>query len=239
MVWPGWDSQQFRGGIVAGVLFVLPSIFILWALSFIYVAYGNVPWIAAIFYGLKPAVLAIVAVAVIRIGSKALKNAIMWSLALVAFVAIYFFHAPFPLIIISAGILGLIGSKILPQYFRGEIAHPVDVDLKGLLQTSHLITDFPPLPSEPLLNQEVQNQEQQKENGTYSDTNLVIYGGGTLVSLTDPTATTASPLQGFAPSQNVTIVANVTGPPAAWSAMATHLLSGKSCSNASGVIVCS
>src|SRR6267142_2104172 len=84
---------------------------------------------ALIFYGLKPAVLAIVAAAVIRIGSKALKNAVMWSLALAAFVAIYFFRVPFPLIIISAGILGLVGSRILPQYFRGEIAHPLDVDL--------------------------------------------------------------------------------------------------------------
>jgi chromate transporter len=130
-IYIGWLWHKTRGGIVAGALFVIPSIFILWALSYVYVAYGNIPWIAAIFYGLKPAVLAIVAVAVIRIGSKALKNAIMWSLALVAFVAIYFFHAPFPLIIISAGILGLIGSKILPQYFRGEIAHPVDVDLAG------------------------------------------------------------------------------------------------------------
>src|SRR5207302_1843701 len=128
-IYIGWLLHKVRGGIVAGVLFVLPSIFILWTLSYIYVAYGNVPWIAAIFYGLKPAVLAIVAAAVIRIGSKALKNAVMWSLALAAFVAIYFFRVPFPLIIISAGIVGLIGNKILPQYFRGEVAHPLDVDL--------------------------------------------------------------------------------------------------------------
>src|SRR5258708_12273427 len=101
----------------------------LWALSYVYVAFGNIPWIAAIFYGLKPAVLAIVAAAVIRIGSKALKNAIMWSLALAAFVAIYFFHVPFPLIIISAGIVGLIGSKILPQYFRAKMPHPMHLAL--------------------------------------------------------------------------------------------------------------
>src|SRR5258708_21275449 len=106
----------------------------LWALSYVYVAFGNIPWIAAIFYGLKPAVLAIVAAAVIRIGSKALKNAVMWSLALAAFVAIYFFHVPFPLIIISAGVLGIIGNRILPQYFRGEIAHPSDVHLASNLQ---------------------------------------------------------------------------------------------------------
>src|SRR5438128_8251560 len=128
-IYIGWLLHKTRGGIVAGAFFVIPSIFILWALSYVYVAFGNIPWIAAIFYGLKPAVLAIVAAAVIRIGGKALKNAVMWSLALAAFVAIYFFRVPFPLIIISAGILGLVGSRILPQYFRGEIAHPLDVDL--------------------------------------------------------------------------------------------------------------
>ena len=130
-IYIGWLLHKTRGGVVAGALFVIPSIFILWGLSYIYVAYGNIPWIAAVFYGLKPAVLAIVAAAVIRIGNKALKNAVMWSLALAAFVAIYFFRVPFPLIIISAGVLGLIGNKILPGYFRGEIAHKVDVDLAG------------------------------------------------------------------------------------------------------------
>src|ERR1700682_2252134 len=128
-IYIGWLLHKTRGGVIAGALFVIPSIFILWALSYVYVAFGSIPWIAAIFYGLKPAVLAIVTAAVIRIGSKALKNAVMWSLALAAFVAIYFFHIPFPLIIISAGILGLIGNKILPQYFRGESANPSNVDL--------------------------------------------------------------------------------------------------------------
>src|SRR5438132_544225 len=132
-IYIGWLLHKTRGGIVAGAFFVIPSIFILWALSFVYVAFGNIPWIAAIFYGLKPAVLAIVAAAVIRIGGKALKNAVMWSLALAAFVAIYFFRVPFPLIIISAGILGLIGSKIVPEYFRGEVAHPLDLDLASNL----------------------------------------------------------------------------------------------------------
>jgi chromate transporter len=128
-IYIGWLLHKTRGGIVAGAFFVIPSIFILWMLSYVYVAFGNIPWIAAIFYGLKPAVLAIVGAAVMRIGSKALKNAVMWSLALAAFVAIYFFRVPFPLIIIGAGILGLIGSKFLPEYFRGETAHPSDVDL--------------------------------------------------------------------------------------------------------------
>src|SRR6202043_4079255 len=128
-IYIGWLLHKTRGGIVAGALFVVPSIFILWTLSYVYVAYGHVPSIAAIFYGLKPAVLAIVAAAVIRIGSKALKNAVMWALAGAAFIAIYFFHAPFPLIVIGAGVLGLIGSRFLPEYFRGEAAHPSAVDL--------------------------------------------------------------------------------------------------------------
>ena len=120
-IYIGWLLHKTRGGIVAGALFVVPSIFILWTLSYIYVAFGHVPSIAAIFYGLKPAVLAIVAAAVIRIGSKALRNALMWAIALAAFVAIYFFRVPFPVIIISAGIIGLMGGKLLPRFFLGSL----------------------------------------------------------------------------------------------------------------------
>ena len=107
----GWLLHKTWGGIVAGAFFVIPSIFILWTLSYIYVAFGNLPWIAAIFYGLKPAVLAIVAAAVIRIGSRALKNEVMWTLAAAAFIAIFFVHVPFPLIIISAALIGFFGGK--------------------------------------------------------------------------------------------------------------------------------
>ena len=113
----GWLLHRTLGGIVAGGLFVLPSIFVLWGLSFVYVAYGKIPWIAAIFYGLKPAVLAIVAAAVIRIGKKALKNEVMWSIALLAFVAIFFFKIPFPIIIISAGLIGLAGERFWSKKF--------------------------------------------------------------------------------------------------------------------------
>jgi chromate transporter len=120
-IYIGWLLHKTRGGIVAGALFVVPSIFILWTLSYIYVAFGHVSSIAAIFYGLKPAVLAIVAAAVIRIGSKALRNAVMWTIALAAFVAIYFFRVPFPLIVIGAGIVGLIGGKLLPRFFLGSL----------------------------------------------------------------------------------------------------------------------
>ena len=107
----GWLLHKTWGGIVAGAFFVIPSIFILWGLTYIYVTFGNLPWIAAIFYGLKPAVLAIVAAAVIRIGSRALKNEVMWTVATAAFIAIYFFHVPFPLIIIGAALIGFSGGK--------------------------------------------------------------------------------------------------------------------------------
>jgi chromate transporter len=116
-IYIGWLLHKTAGGIVAGAFFVIPSIFVLWTLSFIYAAYGSVPWIAAIFYGLKPVVVAIVAAAVIRIGGKALKNEVLWSIAALAFVAIYFFHAPFPAIIIGAGVIGFVGGKIWPAKF--------------------------------------------------------------------------------------------------------------------------
>lgn len=113
-IYLGWLLHRTWGGIVAGVLFVLPSVFILWALSFVYAAYGNVPWIAAIFYGLKPAVMAIVAVAVIKIGRKALQSLLMWCIAAVAFAAIFFFHVPFPLIILGAALVGFLAERALP-----------------------------------------------------------------------------------------------------------------------------
>jgi chromate transporter len=114
----GWLLHKTRGGIVAGAFFVIPSIFVLWGLSFIYAACGNLPWIAAIFYGLKPAVMAIVAVAVVRIGRKALKNEMMWTLAALAFVAIYFFKVPFPFIIVGAGLIGLLGGRVWKSRFQ-------------------------------------------------------------------------------------------------------------------------
>jgi chromate transporter len=115
-IYIGWLLHKTRGGVIAGALFVIPSIFILWALSYVYVAFGHLAWIAAIFYGLKPAVLAIVAAAVIRIGRRALRTAVMWVTAVAAFVAIYFFHAPFPLIVISAAVLGFMGERFSARF---------------------------------------------------------------------------------------------------------------------------
>ncbi len=125
-IYIGWLLHRTWGGVVAGVLFVLPSMFILWVLSFVYVTYGTVPWVAAIFYGLKPAVLAIVLAAALRIGKKALKNSVMWGVALAAFIAIFFFKAPFPLIVLGAGLLGWVGGHFWKETFSLPTGHGGD-----------------------------------------------------------------------------------------------------------------
>src|SRR2546423_6678791 len=125
-IYIGWLLHKTAGGVVAGALFVIPSMLVLWTLSFIYAAYGNVPWVAAFFYGLKPVVVAIVAAAVIRIGRKALNNGVMWAIAVLAFVAIFFFGAPFPAIIIGAGLIGLIGGRIWPAKFDVIATHQTE-----------------------------------------------------------------------------------------------------------------
>ncbi|MCG3129498.1 MAG: Chromate transport protein [Phycisphaerae bacterium] len=113
----GWLLHRTWGGIVAGVLFVLPGAALLWLLSYVYVTFGKVGWVESLFYGLKPAVIAVVAMAVWRIGSKALKNEVMGALAALAFIAIYFFKIPFPAIVIGAGVIGLLGARVRPDKF--------------------------------------------------------------------------------------------------------------------------
>jgi len=113
----GWLLHRSWGGIVAGGLFVLPSLFILIALSWIYMAHGHTPLVAGLFYGIKPAVTAIVLHAAHRIGSRALKNSALWAIAAASFVAIFALKLPFPLIVLAAGIAGVIGGRIAPQRF--------------------------------------------------------------------------------------------------------------------------
>ena len=119
----GWRLHGARGGIAAGALFVLPSIFILWGLSWLYMAGGEVKWIQGIFYGLIPVVIAIVAAAVKRIGSKALKTPALWGLAIAAFIAIFFFKISFVVIIIVAALIGFLGSKCFPKQFPAGKGH--------------------------------------------------------------------------------------------------------------------
>ncbi len=129
MVLPGPEAQQLAtyigwlmhgawGGVVAGALFVLPSLFILIALTWIYLAFGDVPTVAGILYGIKPAVTAIVLFAAYRIGARALTNAALWGIAAAAFVAIFVFKVPFPYIVLGAGVIGYIGGRVVPAKFR-------------------------------------------------------------------------------------------------------------------------
>jgi chromate transporter len=108
----GWLLHRTAGGLVAGGLFILPGIIAIMALSYIYAAYGNVGFVEALFFGLKAAVLAIVVQAVVRVGKRALRNPIMISIAAIAFVAIFFFAVPFPVIIVAAGLVGFIGARL-------------------------------------------------------------------------------------------------------------------------------
>jgi chromate transporter len=119
----GWMMHRTRGGIVAGTLFVLPSLIILIALSWIYMSYGNLPAIAGILFGIKPAVTAIVVFAAYRIGSRALKNAALWSIAAAAFVAIFALNVPFPFIVLAAGLLGHLGGRYMPAKFATGGGH--------------------------------------------------------------------------------------------------------------------
>ena len=113
----GWLMHRTWGGVMAGGLFVLPSLLILIVLSWLYMAFGEVPAVAGVLYGIKPAVTAIVVSAAYRIGSRALKNGVLWSIALAAFVAIFALNAPFPLIVLVAGCIGFAGGRYAPQWF--------------------------------------------------------------------------------------------------------------------------
>jgi len=113
----GWLMHRSWGGVVAGALFVLPSLFILIALSWVYIALGQVPLVAGVFFGLKPAVAALVVHAAHRIGSRALKNRWLWAIAAAAFVAIFGFDVPFPAIVIAAALIGHFGGRVAPKFF--------------------------------------------------------------------------------------------------------------------------
>ena len=114
----GWMLHGTKGGLVAGVFFILPSMFILLGLSALYVTFGNIPWVYALFAGLKPAVIAIVILALIKIGKKSLHTIFHFVIAGSAFVCIFFFNIPFPIIIIGALILAFVSRKFAPKLFN-------------------------------------------------------------------------------------------------------------------------
>ncbi|MHC1550806.1 chromate efflux transporter [Phyllobacterium sp. K27] len=136
-VYIGWLMHRTLGGIIAGILFVLPGVVSIMALSWIYALYGNVGPVEALFFGLKAAVLAIVVQAVIRIGSRALKNSAMVAIAAASFVAIFGFAVPFPFIILIAGLLGFFGARAGLAAFHGGGGHgkvsKVQIDDAGTL----------------------------------------------------------------------------------------------------------
>jgi len=119
----GWLMHRTAGGLVAGGLFVLPSLLLLILLSTAYMAWGDVPAVAGLLWGIKPAVTAIVAVAAWRIGKRVLRNAWLWALAVAAFLALFALQLPFPLIVVGAGLAGALGGRWLPQHFSAGSAH--------------------------------------------------------------------------------------------------------------------
>jgi chromate transporter len=119
----GWLLHRTWGGLIAGCLFVLPSLFILIALTYIYLRFGNQPKVAGVLYGIKPAVVVIVLFAAYRIGSRALKNKWLWLISLAAFLAIVLFGLPFPLILLLAALIGFVGSKYSPATFSAGGCH--------------------------------------------------------------------------------------------------------------------
>ena len=139
----GWMLHRTWGGIVAGVLFVLPSLFILIGLSWVYIAYGDVPWVAGLFYGIKPAVTAIVLQAAYRIGSRALKNRWLWGIAAASLVAIFALNVPFPAIVAAAALVGYVGGRVAPRHFATGGGH----GQSGASYGPALIDDHTPPPA--------------------------------------------------------------------------------------------
>ncbi|GKS69615.1 chromate transporter [Nitrosomonas sp. PY1] len=117
-IYIGWLLHRTWGGILAGTLFVLPSLFILIALSWIYIAFGDVSIVAGLFYGIKPAVAAIVMQATYRLGSRTLKNNLLWAIAVASFIAIFALNVPFPIIVASAALIGYVGGRVSPSHFK-------------------------------------------------------------------------------------------------------------------------
>ncbi|MDR2248627.1 chromate efflux transporter [Acinetobacter sp.] len=141
-IYIGWLMHRTAGGLVAGILFVLPSLFILIGLSWVYIKFGDVPVIAGIFYGIKPAVTAIVFHATYRIGSRSLKNKFLWLVAIAAFLAIFALKLPFPLIVLAAGIAGYLVSKKYPELLFSAASHKTNSKDYGIA----LIDDNTPTP---------------------------------------------------------------------------------------------
>ncbi len=131
----GWRLHGTLGGVVAGSFFVIPSIFVLWLLSYLAAAHSDVPAITGLLYGVQPVVIAIVVEAVLRIGKRTLNHGILVAFAILAFVALYFLSVPFPLVVIAAAVGGLLLSRAVPGAFRGR-GHGVEEEDEGAVDRS-------------------------------------------------------------------------------------------------------
>jgi chromate transporter len=152
-VYIGWLLHKTRGGIIAGTLFVLPSLLILMALSFIYLAFGSLPAVAGVLYGMKPAVVAIVLAAAWRIGTRTLRNRVLAAIAAAAFVAISVLQLPFPAIVLGAAIIGWFGGRVAPAKFQpgggprpADTANPAQVAQSPSAYGPAVIDDDTPTP---------------------------------------------------------------------------------------------
>jgi chromate transporter len=142
-IYISWLMHGVLGAVIAGVLFFLPAFVLLSVLAAVYLAWGDVLLVQGIFYGMKPAVVAVVLFAAWRIGSKALQNSILWGIAALAFVAIFVFGVGFPWIVLVAALLGAVGGKILPDKFKGAGGHGAASKLFG----AAVIDDTTPTPN--------------------------------------------------------------------------------------------
>jgi len=135
-IYIGWLMHKTRGGLAAGILFVVPGVIALMALSWIYVIWGNVSFVAGLFFGLKAAVLAVVIEAVLRVGRRALKSQLAVVIAAMAFVALFFFVVPFPLVVLAAAFVGFAANR-LGYAMSGQATHGKDDDLLGESMPDH------------------------------------------------------------------------------------------------------
>lgn len=151
-IYIGWLMHRIPGGIVAGAFFVIPSVFILMALSYVYAAYGALPAVAGVLAGFKPVVVAIVVEAVLKIGGRALKRRAHLAIAAAAFGGIYFLHIPFPVIVLAAAMVGLLGVRLWPNVFGARPAPPKLARATATTQTEQplVIEDDGPVPAHAL-----------------------------------------------------------------------------------------
>ncbi|MFN3595124.1 MAG: chromate efflux transporter [Thiobacillaceae bacterium] len=142
-IYLGWLLHRSLGGIVAGTLFILPSLVVLAVLTYVYLVYGDVTFVQGVFNGIKPAVVAIVLFAAWRIGQRALRNSVLWAFAGAAFIAIFSLDVPFPYIVLAAGLLGYLGGRLAPERFQVGGGHAAS----GKRYGSALIDDDTPPPA--------------------------------------------------------------------------------------------